>query len=266
MRVRTDDAELEVAVGGEGVPLVLLHGFPFSSEIWRATTPALGATARTIAIDLRGMGRSSVPPGPYLMEVLAGDVLTVLDELAVDRAILVGHSYGSYVAFAFARMFAERLAGLAIVCGRADAESAAGARHRRSLAVRVEAEGIDAALDGFAERFFAPATREAHPEIVARARELAARTDPLGAAATLRGIAERVPATDFLEEIAVPALVVAGEADAVMSHDHAHAIAAALPRGRCETLPCGHLPMFETPDALAALLAGLTEDADADAA
>src|ERR1700736_5322678 len=104
--------------GGAGVPVVLLHGFPLDRTVWDEQLAALAAAgARAIAIDLRGCGESEPSDGPALMEALAGDVAGVLDVLNVERAALVGHSIGGYVALAFFRMYEERVSGPAAVAG-----------------------------------------------------------------------------------------------------------------------------------------------------
>ena len=134
--------------GGPGVPVVLLHGFPLDRTIWDEQVAALvNAGARVIRVDLRGCGESEPSDGPALMEALAGDVAGVLDALNVERAALVGHSIGGYVALAFFRMYEERVAGLALVAshvaedaGRnpnADAAQRELARGRDALAVRL---------------------------------------------------------------------------------------------------------------------------------
>src|ERR1700722_10446330 len=97
-RIAVDNATIDVIADGSGDPIVLLHGFPFTRETWNEQRAALAKSHRVIALDLRGMGRSSVTDGPYLMETLAGDLAAVLDVMGVDRATIVGHSLGGYVA------------------------------------------------------------------------------------------------------------------------------------------------------------------------
>src|SRR5580700_726695 len=154
MRVRIDDGELDVLEAGSGVPIVLLHGFPLAKNIWDAQAETLSAGARVVRLDLRGLGASRNGSGPYLMESLAGDVAAVLDALGIQRAAIVGHSLGSYVAFAFFRMFEERVLGLGLVCGRADSDSAEVAARRERLASEVERGGMAAIVDDYVPRYF----------------------------------------------------------------------------------------------------------------
>src|SRR3982074_1178034 len=126
--------------GGGGVPVVLLHGFPLDRSVWDEQVAALvKAGARVIRVGLRGWGESEPSGGPALMEALAGDVAGVLDALHVERAALVGHSIGGYVALAFFRMYEERVSGLALVASHvaedASRNPSAGAA-QRALAAR----------------------------------------------------------------------------------------------------------------------------------
>src|SRR6185437_16035670 len=98
MQVFTDDGtRVDVRIdGANGAPIVLIAGFPLTREIWNAQADAVSRAHRAIRPELRGVGKSSVPDGPYLMEVLASDVATALDALGIERAAIAGHSLGGY--------------------------------------------------------------------------------------------------------------------------------------------------------------------------
>ncbi|GAC1303641.1 MAG: alpha/beta fold hydrolase [Vulcanimicrobiaceae bacterium] len=267
MQLTIGDARLDVLDEGRGTAIVLLHGFPLAKESWDAQAAALVASARVIRIDLRGLGASSVTPGPYLMEALASDVAGVLDALGIERAVVVGHSLGGYVAFAFFRLFSERCSGLGIVCSRATPDDAAQAAAREALAVRAERDGMTPVVEAFVGRYFAPSVATERRDLVARASEMCARTDPRGAAAMLRGMAERVSSDDLLAEIAVPVRVVAGEHDAFVDVARMRELADGIRGAKLDVLPCGHVPLWELPvettAALEALLRDVASSADA---
>ena len=112
MRIETDGVGLDVTVVGEGPPVLLLHGWPDSHHLWRNTAPALvDAGYQVIAPDLRGMGASDRPEGVdnYSILFLAGDVLGVLDHLGHERAHVVGHDWGSALAWATAAFAPDRV-------------------------------------------------------------------------------------------------------------------------------------------------------------
>jgi pimeloyl-ACP methyl ester carboxylesterase len=105
-RVDANGLSFHVVDEGTGDDVVLLlHGFPDSSYLWRKQIPALtGAGFRVIAPDLRGFGQSEKPQevGAYAMRTLVGDVNGILDALGVERAHVVGHDWGASLAWAFA--------------------------------------------------------------------------------------------------------------------------------------------------------------------
>jgi len=259
MELTFDGARFDVLDEGSGPAIVLLHGFLLAKETWDAQARTLTERARVVRFDLRGLGRSSVTPGPYLLETLAADVAAVLDALDIERAVVVGHSLGAYVTFAFYRMFAERCRGLGIVTSRATADDAAVANARLELADRAESLGIEPVVEAYLPRYFGPEIYTERPELVERARAIAAATDPRGAAAMLRGIAARVSSTDLLEEIDVPVRLVAGAHDTFIELAEMQLIAAAVPGARLDVLDCGHFPLWEAPRAVDEALAGLLE-------
>ena len=112
MRIDVDGVGIEVAVTGEGRPVVLLHGFPDSGRLWRHQVPALAdAGFQVVVPDLRGYGGSDKPEdvGSYAIPFLAADVLGVLDHLGLERAHVVGHDWGAALAWAVAAFAPERV-------------------------------------------------------------------------------------------------------------------------------------------------------------
>ena len=114
----------------DGPPVLLLHGFPDSAELWRHQVPALaGAGYRVVAPDLRGFGASSRPAevSAYRMRTLIGDVTGLLDELDVPSTAVVGHDWGAGLAWATAMLAPERVSSLVTLSvGHPSARALAG--------------------------------------------------------------------------------------------------------------------------------------------
>lgn len=260
--------------GGPGTPLVLLHGFPLDRSVWDEQLAALRPT-RVIRIDLRGCGESEPSDGPALMELLAGDVAGVLDALHVERAALAGHSVGGYVALAFFRMYAERVAGLALVASHvaadagnapdADPAQRALAASRDALADRLERENtMTAAVESYLPRYLAPAAYRERPELVEQLRALMERQDPRGCAQIVRGMKERLDSHDLLDDIQVPALIIAGAEDAYLKPQTLRATAQAIAGATFVALDgVGHCPMLEASEPIAVALAAFAQRAGA---
>jgi pimeloyl-ACP methyl ester carboxylesterase len=115
---RDDGVKLAVLDVGEGRPVVLLHGFPDSSHLWRHQLPALvDAGLRVIAPDLRGFGESERPEqvDDYALAHSVRDVLAVLDALELERADVVGHDFGAALAWLVAAFAPDRVGRLVVM-------------------------------------------------------------------------------------------------------------------------------------------------------
>ena len=111
-RVEANGLSFQVADEGAGTPVVLLHGFPDTSELWRHQVAALtGAGFRTIAPDMRGRGRSDRPANvaDYALPKIVGDVTGIMDALGIQRAHVVGHDWGAAVAWLVAALAQDRV-------------------------------------------------------------------------------------------------------------------------------------------------------------
>ena len=114
-QIQLGEIELHVAECGEGEPVLLLHGFPELWYSWRHQMQAIAASGRrAIAPDLRGFGGSSSPEAieAYDIEQLTGDLVGLLDALEIDAATVVGHDWGSDLAWKFALTKPQRVSAV----------------------------------------------------------------------------------------------------------------------------------------------------------
>lgn len=112
-----DDGTLSYLIGGEGPPVVLLHGWPQTARCWRRVAPALTAAGYTvIAPDLPGLGESDPLPQGYGKDTQARALRQLIHRIGVDEPIrLMGHDIGGYVAFSWARLFPEEVIRLVLI-------------------------------------------------------------------------------------------------------------------------------------------------------
>jgi pimeloyl-ACP methyl ester carboxylesterase len=124
--------DMHVALAGEGDALLLLHGFPDSSQLWRKMIPGLVAAGfRVIAPDQRGFGLTSAPAktNAYSIEHIAADAIALLDALGIERAALMAHDWGSVIGWRLAADHPDRFSCyVALSVGHPNALSTAGFR------------------------------------------------------------------------------------------------------------------------------------------
>ncbi len=114
-KATTNGIELYYETHGEGQPLVLISGIGYSLWQWHRMIPFLEKHFRVIAFDNRGAGQSDKPAGPYSAQMLAADTAGLLDALGIEKAIIMGHSMGGFIAQAMALDFPSKVAKL-ILC------------------------------------------------------------------------------------------------------------------------------------------------------
>ncbi len=199
---------------GIGRPVVLIHGYPFNRSLWTEQVEALSSTCRVIAPDLRGFGESDAAATATMNE-MAQDVAQLMDHLEITQAAIGGLSMGGYVALAFYKQFPSRVRALVLADTRAQADSEEAKQTRAQQAKKALDEGMAGIADSMLPKLLTPETVSKHPEIVKRVRDMMLKTKPEGAAAALRGMAERDDQTDLLPKISVPSLILVGAEDAI---------------------------------------------------
>jgi pimeloyl-ACP methyl ester carboxylesterase len=258
---RVRDIEMAYDEAGAGVPVVLLHGFPFNRTLWREQIEVLKDSHRVVAPDLRGHGETTVTTEPATMEEMARDVAALLDELQIGRPVLGGLSMGGYVALAFCRLFPRRVRALLLADTRAQADTEDGKRTREETARRALAEGMSSIADAMLPKLLAHKTHMKHPDKVERVREMILATKPEGAASALRGMAERRDQTSLLANILQPTLIVVGSEDQLTPPADSETMRREIRGSRLELIEgAGHVSNVERPAEFNAALTKFLRD------
>lgn len=239
---------------GSGPALLLVHGHPFDRTMWRPQLAHFSATHRVLAPDLRGYGETPVSESKTAMHTFATDLVELLDQLPADRCFLGGLSMGGQIAMEFARLFPDRLDGLLLAATSPVAESPAGRRNRTETAERLLREGMHGYADEVLRKMVAPRSSEVDDHVLGMMRS----APPEGAAAALRGRAERPDYVESLRAIRVPTLVVVGSQDEFTPIADAELIHRTVPGSELVVIEgAAHLPNLERPAEFNAALARL---------
>jgi pimeloyl-ACP methyl ester carboxylesterase len=228
---------------GRGECVVLIHGHPFDRTLWDPQLAALRNGFRVVAPDLRGFGESPVTPGSVTMREYASDIEDLLDDLGINRAAVIGLSMGGLVTMELAAAQPERYWAIGLVATTAEPVTAQEKLTRRKRADAVERDGMGVLVDYMHTGLYGPGCS---PAIRARVDAMMAATSPAGAAAALRGRAERPDYRPVLAALDVPALVCMGTADPWSDSAVTAEILASLRHPELVVIDdAGHLPNLE---------------------
>jgi pimeloyl-ACP methyl ester carboxylesterase len=245
--------------GGDGRPLLALHGAAAHAHWWDPVAPHLARHVRVLALDWRGHGRSAWPrPPAYRSEDFAAELTGVIEALGLENVVVAAHSMGGHNAMAFAAWHPDRLARLVVVDARPHVNyERLRALQRRAPRLQTEFPTLAAAMARF--RLRPPETTAAPTLLRTIARHGLVRLpsgrwryrfDPLCEQTRMP-----VDCWPLLARIASPTLVVRGEHSTILDPDVARRMVKELPAGALEEIPGAHHHVtFDAPRALAAAI------------
>ncbi|TCO44990.1 3-oxoadipate enol-lactonase [Kribbella antiqua] len=237
-----------VESGAGDAPVVLLgSSLGVTHAMWAPQIDVLAERFRVIAFDHRGHGESEVPPGPYTIDDLGGDVVELLDTLGVEQASYVGISLGGAVGLWLAENAPERFHRFALLCP--PAWPAAGAQMWTDRAATVRAEGTQAITELTLGRWFLPDFTSTDA-----IREQLLNTPDEGYAACCEALGA-MDLRDKLADITAPVLLVTAEQDASIPPETVIPLATAIPGAHLEIIEnAAHLVTYTHPDVINPLL------------
>jgi 3-oxoadipate enol-lactonase len=228
--------------GPENGPVVVLsNSLGCGLSMWNRVMPAFTQQYRVLRYDTRGQGASSVPPGPYTLDLLAHDVLSLLSALGIEHCFFCGLSLGGMTGIWLGIHAQDRVRKLVLANTAARIGTVSGWNDRIR---QVEQDGVEAMADNIIERWFTPAFRQSSPGEVQATRAMLAASPTQGYAACCAAIRD-ADLTPDLHLIGSPSLVIGAEFDPVISPGESRSMQQGIAGANYLELPSAHLSAIE---------------------
>ena len=237
-------------VVGDGPPVYMVHGIGSRRTTWSGLVDELAPDFTCVTYDLRGHGDSPVPPAPYTLDDLVADLEVLRRYLGHERIHVVGHSLGGMIGPAYARAHPDRVASVGLLstaAGRTEEDRS----KLQEVITRMRTEGIAEVLPTLVGRWYTDEFAASRPDLI-DARIAQVVGTPPEVFLSVFDVYAGTEMAPWLNEIAVPCLVVTGENDLACSPRHNHLIAEELPDSELVILDgLRHSILVEAPDRVA---------------
>lgn len=231
------------------MPVIFVHGFPFSHEMWSEQLALVSRDYRAIAYDVRGHGKSYVGEAQFTIEHHVDDLIELMDLWNVENAVIVGLSMGGYISLRALERNPERFRAAVLCDTRSEADTNEGKLKRFESMKAVRAHGSEVFAEAFVKNVFAPETFTTKPHTVQQIKKIIAATPPLSIAGTLLALAARTDTTPSLGKIAVPTLILVGEKDVTTPPAASQAMHEKIRGSEMHVIPgAAHMSNLENPE------------------
>jgi pimeloyl-ACP methyl ester carboxylesterase len=202
---------------GKGVPVILLHGYLETSEIWQSFAERMAFNFRVITVDLPGHGFSDSCGAIHTMEFMAAVVRELLDSLGLNKVFLTGHSLGGYVTLAFADLWPELLSGYCLFHSQPFPDTPETIEKRMRELALAEEGNKEMFYPGNITKMYAASNLEIFSEAIQRSKGIASKLSDTGIIAVLNGMMIRPSRLSVMENGNVPCLWILGAFDNYIS-------------------------------------------------
>lgn len=253
--VTVNGMKIAYRVEGKGQPLILIHGYPLSGELFARNRAELARNFMVITPDLPGFGDSTVMSSQASIDLYATTMLGFMDAMKIQSAVVGGMSMGGITLLDMYRMAPQRFKGLVLIDTIAAAASIAEADSWRGNARQAQAKGVASLVPGLLPRMLTGPTRMNKPGDVAFLSAIVKKASLNGAVGGANALADRPEQTPVLATITVPTLIVVGAEDNVTPVEIAMMMNKAVPGSTLVIIPAaGHAATFEKASAMNAAM------------
>lgn len=228
---------------GSGIPLLWIHGFPLSAEVFAPQVSIPGV--RHLRPDLPGFGKSA-PRRIESMTEYAQVLIDILDDRQIEHAVVAGLSMGGYIAMELLRKAPQRVSGLILLDTRETPDDETARAKRVATAREVEASGIAPVVESMLPKMLSDT---ADPTLRATTQQMMMGSSPEGVIAALHSMAGRPDSTATLSQLTLPTLIIVGEKDAITPVADSERMQRLVRGSRLVVVPgAAHLANVERPD------------------
>jgi len=242
-------ARIFYQMAGQGTPMLLIHGFPLSGQLYQSQLTGLSSSFQVITPDLRGFGKSLTPDENGSIETYAHDMLALLDQLGIQTAIIGGHSMGGQVTLEMYKEQPQRFAGMLLI----DTDPMAASFVEKGQWEGYRQQGANAGVSSIVPiiepQLLTGATRAVESAKSTTMMNILAEASVNGVLGGGQALATRPDYTSLLGSIAVPTLVLIGLEDPVYAFPISQMTQAAIPNAQLAViLGASHASIFERPN------------------
>jgi 3-oxoadipate enol-lactonase len=239
----------QVHDAGEGrQTIIFIHGFPFNYTNWQLQINHFKDNYRVIAYDIRGFGTSMISTEKQSIQLMADDLVAIMDALEIEKAVICGLSMGGYIALNAISRHADRFSGIVLCDTQCGADTPEAYEKRFKTIEHISNHGLEAFTVPFIDALFGPETYSGNPKLVQSIKEMVLSANIETVKATLKALAERAETCSILSAINVPALLVFGTEDKITPPHHGSSMQGQIPNAILETIDgAGHLSNLENP-------------------
>ena len=244
--VNVNGARIFYQVAGTGTPLLLIHGFPLSGQLFEGQLVGLSPRFEVITPDLRGFGKSTTPDAQGSIQTYARDMLGLMNQLGIRKAIVGGHSMGGQIALQMYRQAPERFLGMILIDTDAMGATVEEQAQWPAFGAQAEQQGVPSIVPTITPQMLTGTERVNNQAATRTMMDILAEGSVDGVKGGGQALATRPDFTGLLPRIAVPTLVLVGVDDPIYSLEVSQVIKAAIPDAVLAVIPqAEHASIFE---------------------
>lgn len=235
--------------GSQGSPVIIfIHGFPFNKSMWNSQVEPLKDKYRLIMYDIRGHGNSDAGNEDFSIDLFASDLISLMDALKIDKAILCGLSMGGYIALRAFGKHHERFDALVLSDTQCIADTPEAKEKRMKAIDSIRESGVEKYAGESIKNLFAAESFATKSEQIEEVRGMILKTSVQSLCNTLLALSRRRETCSVLTEIKVPVLILVGEEDKITPPDAARFMHERIKGSLLKIIGhAGHLSNLENP-------------------
>jgi pimeloyl-ACP methyl ester carboxylesterase len=238
-------------------PIIFVHGFPYDQSMWDKQIRALEKKYFCIAYDVRGLGRSYVGDGQYMLEFFVDDLFSIIEELHLNKPVLCGLSMGGYISLRAIEKDQDIFSALILCDTKAEADDDSAKLSRAAGINLINTEGLMKFVEPFVRNCFAEEIPKGNEKMFFETLFKAHSHDPIGVKGVMIAIMSRTDTTASLSKIKIPTLVLCGSFDKLTPPNKMRTMSEKIPNSEFAVIPqSGHMTPLENPECVNDLILG----------
>lgn len=234
--------------GGSDTPILLIHGFPLTGQLFQGQYSGLASQFRVITPDLRGFGKSSIPNAQGAIVTYAQDILALMDHLNIQKAVIGGHSMGGQITMELYKEAPARFLGMILIDTNFMPASVVEKAQWPAFGVQATQLGVPSIVPIITPQMITGLERLINVPATTTMMDMLAEGSLNGVIGGGQALSTRPDYTTLLPTVAVPALVLVGLDDPIYSTEISEMMKAAIPNAQLGIIPSAeHGSIFEQP-------------------